>query len=77
MEDVNVGEYYGILSSCKRGAEVMGLNKKFTEPLISSINLWLNIEREKGTRPWFSMFEHYADVVLIMETTLQFSRTML
>ena len=66
MEDVNVGDEYGIGRSFKRGKEARDLNTRVPEPVISAMNLWPNIERTKGTRPRFSMFKHYADVVLIL-----------
>ena len=77
LEDVNVGEDYGIGRSLRRGAEVRALNTRVPEPVISAINLWWNIERAKGTQPRFIILEHYADVVLMLETILQLSRPLL
>ena len=74
LEDVNVGEDYGIGRSFRRGAEVRGLNTRVSEPETISIYRWRKIERAKGTRPRFSMLEHYADVVLMLETILKFFR---
>ena len=55
------------------GAEVRDLNKRFPDPVISTINWMQNIEKAKGTRPMFRIMENYADVVLMLETILQFS----
>ena len=73
-EDVNVGEDYSIVRSFRRGAEVRTLNKRVPEKVISAVNRWKNIERAKEMHHRFSMLEHYADVMLMLETTLQFSR---
>ena len=76
MEDGNVGEYYGIGRSFKRGAEVGALKKGVPEPVIIAMNWWRNIEWAKGTHPRFSMLEHYYDIVLMLDTIFQFSRPM-
>ena len=72
MDSGHVGKYYGIVSSFIRVAEVRALNTRAPDPVIGAINLWQNIEQEKETRPMFSILEHYADVVLVLETILQF-----
>ena len=74
LEDLNVGESYSIGRSFRSGAEVRSLNTRVPELVIGAINLWRNIDREKGKRPRFSILEHYMDVVLILETIFQFSR---
>ena len=76
LEDVNVGEDYGIGRSFRRGAEVRTLNTRVPEPVISAMNQWRNIEQAKRTHPRFRMLEHYADFVLILETILQFYRSL-
>ena len=40
MEDVNVGEEYGIGRSLRTGAEVRALNTRVPELVISAINIW-------------------------------------
>ena len=74
MEDINVEEEYGIGRSLRRGAEVRVLNTRVPEPLISTINLWQNIEWGKGKQPRFIMLENYADFVLMLENIIQLSR---
>ena len=71
---MNVGEEYGIGRSFRSGAEVRSLNTRVPDPVISSINRWLNIEGVKGTCPRLSMLENYADVVLMLKTIIKFSR---
>ena len=58
----------------RRDTYVRALNTSVPYSVISAINLWQNIEREKGTRPRFSMLEHYEGAVLMLDTILQFSR---
>ena len=74
MEDVYAGEKYAIGNSFRRGAELRDLNTRVPEPVSSAINCRRNIERAKGNRPRFSMLEHYSDIMLMLETILQFSR---
>ena len=71
---MNIEEDYGIGRSIKRVAEVRDFKKMVLEPVISDINRWQKIEWAKGMRPRFSMLEHYADVVLMLETSLQVCR---
>ena len=71
---MDIEEEYGIGSYFKSIAEARSLNSRVPELVNSAINLWINIERAKGTHPRLSMLEHYSDVVLMLETILQFSR---
>ena len=52
----------------------MDLNTRVLETLISAISLRKTIEQEKRTLPRFIMLEHYDDVVITLETIIQFSR---
>ena len=74
LDDVNIGGEYGIGRSFRRGADVISLDTRVPDPLTSAINLWQKIEQGKRTCPRFSMLEHYGDVVLMMDTILQFSK---
>ena len=71
---MNVGEDYGIGRLFRRVAEVRSLNTRVPDPVISSINIRRKIEWSEGMHPRFSMLEHYADVVMMLETILQFFR---
>lgn len=71
--EVNVGEEYSIGRSFRRGSETRALNAKVPEPIINAINRWKVVEGAKGARPRFNMLAHYADVLLMLETILQYS----
>ena len=60
----------------RRDTYVRALNTSVPYSVISAINLWQKIDKEKGTRHRFVMLEHYADVVLMLEIILKFSMPM-
>ena len=54
-------------------AEVRALNLSTPDPVIIAINHWNNTERSKGYHPRFSIIEHYAYAILLLETILKLS----
>ena len=71
---MDVGGDYGIGSLFRRNSYVGALNTRAPYLVSSAINQSGNIERAKVTRPMFNILEHYANVVLMLETILQFYR---
>ena len=59
-----------------RGSEVGALKTRVPDPVISDRNRGRKINRSKGKHPRFSMLEQYSDVLLMLETILQFSKSL-
>ena len=61
-----------MVGSFRNGMEVRALDLRVPEPVISAVNQWWIIKQDKGLLPRLSMIDHYYNVMLKLETILQF-----
>ena len=74
--DMDVVAEYDIGCYFRRGSDTRALNIKVPGHIINSINQWRTIEMERCRRPRLSMMLHYSDVLLMLDTFLQYLATL-
>ncbi len=73
--DMDITEEFGLSRSFRRGSDSRALVEGLAQEVIDVNNRWRKFVA-KGKRPTFKMFEHYADIVLLLATFLKYSRAM-
>ena len=75
-KDTIVSEEYGIYRSFRRGATSEATNRGVKPDVIEANNRWRKVENAEGRAAGFGMREHYADVRLILDQLLRFSKAL-
>ena len=73
-EDVEAN--YNVFRSFRRGSDSRAIAKGVSVTDIEVVNRWLKKERAGGSRPHQSMRHHYADVNLLLDSYLRYTRAM-
>lgn len=71
-----VSEEYGIYRSFRRGATSEATNRGVKPDVIEANNRWRKVENAEGCKAGLEMREHYADVRLILDQLLRFSKAL-
>ncbi len=74
--DLDVTEAFGLSRSFRRGSDSRAMAEALAPEIIELNNRWRKFELAKGKRPTLKMFEHYADIVLLLGMFLKYSRAM-
>ncbi len=74
--DVDITEEFGLSWSFRRGSDSRALAEGLAQEVIDLNNRWRKFELGKGKRPTFKMFEHYAEIELLLEMLLRYTRAM-
>jgi hypothetical protein len=74
--DVIVSEIYNIYRSLRRGATSRATQLNYSETLINLNNRWRTTQTNKGTGGIKKMSQLYVEVSLVLESLLQFSKSL-
>ena len=72
----DVREKYHIYRSLRRSSDSRALEKKVAGTDIDIVNRWVEVEKAAGKRPSREMKHHYADVTLLMDPFMRYTRAM-
>jgi len=73
---VDIMEEFGMSRSFRRGSDSRAIDQEIGITTINLNNRWRKVEAAKGKAASFQMFEHYADITLLLGAFLKFSSSM-
>ena len=73
---IDIMEEFGMSRSFRRGSDSRAYTEKLGVPIINLNNRWRKVEAAKGKSVSFQMYEHYADISLLLSAFLEYSRAM-
>jgi hypothetical protein len=73
---IDITEEFGLSRSFRRGSDSRAIAEEVPVTTIDLNNRWRKVESAKGKAPSFKMFEHYADIELLLGQFLRYSRAM-
>ena len=73
---VDITEEFGMSRSFRRGSDSRAIDQEVGTTTINLNNRWRKVESAKGKAATFQMFEHYADIELLLGAFLKYSRSM-
>lgn len=73
-----LSQYYACFRSFRRASDSRALNRKnkLDSDDIEIVNRWRTVELAKGKRPQCGMKQHYADIQVLIEPFLRYTRAM-
>jgi hypothetical protein len=74
--EVNLLEEFGVRRSFRRGSNSEALARGVSGPDIDANNRWRVFEKAGGKRPSLQMRQHYADVRIMLDSLLRYSRAL-
>jgi hypothetical protein len=67
---------YHVYRSFRRASDSMAISKEVALADIRVVNRWQKVEKAKGQRPSYDMTQHYAQVDLLIDCFLRYSKAM-
>ena len=75
-KDLDVRDRYSIYRSLRRGSTARAIDRKVPTPVLDLHNRWRTREMLKGQRGRSSMRDYYTDLVLVLDSRLEYSRNL-
>jgi hypothetical protein len=73
---IDITEEFGLSRSFRRGSDSRAIAEEVPVTIIELNNRWRKVESAKGKAASFEMYQHYADIELLLGTFLKYSRAM-
>jgi hypothetical protein len=71
-----IGTSYQVFRSLRRASDTRAIEQNVLKTDIDMINRWHSIEQSKGNRPFRPMYQHYAQVELLVKPYIRYTSAM-